>query len=89
MAIELLGPDLRHLKRFSGGQFSQNTVMIIGQQMLRLVKDLHSVNYCHNDIKIDNFVVGLGSKSTSLKMIDLGFAQRYRKNSNNTHAKKV
>ena len=62
-ALELLGPNIRQLKEFVGGTFTETTTLQITSRMLKLIESLHSTGFCHNDIKLDNFCVGLGPGS--------------------------
>ncbi len=78
MVMELLGPNLDVLLTRSGGRFTVGTVAVLGISMLSLIESLHSCDFVHRDIKPENFVVGLGSASTAVHMIDLGLAKRYR-----------
>lgn len=45
--------------------------------MIDLLEQLHGAGYVHNDVKLENFVLGLGKKSRRLHLIDLGFSMRY------------
>ena len=38
---------------------------------------MHSKNYLHRDIKPDNFVLGLGDKSSSIYILDFGLSMLY------------
>eukprot|EP01114_Cavostelium_apophysatum_P002734 TRINITY_DN1241_c0_g3_i1.p1 TRINITY_DN1241_c0_g3~~TRINITY_DN1241_c0_g3_i1.p1 ORF type:complete len:509 (-),score=89.74 TRINITY_DN1241_c0_g3_i1:69-1595(-) len=84
MAMDLLGPSLEDLFSFCSRQFSLKTILMIAQQMIRLVEYLHSKNFIHRDIKPDNFVMGRGKKAATVHIIDFGLAKKYR-DSKNTH----
>lgn len=45
--------------------------------MLDAIKQFHCHGYVHNDIKPHNFVVGLGSKSNKVHLLDFGFSSSY------------
>ena len=37
---------------------------------------MHEKNFIHRDIKPENCCIGLGEKSDSLHLVDMGFAQK-------------
>jgi serine/threonine protein kinase len=50
-------------------------VLQIGQQLLRRIKALHSLNYVHGDIKPANIMFGRGIKKNTLYLIDFGMTK--------------
>ena len=56
--------------------------------MLNSLQKLHDFDICHNDVKLDNFVVGLAKKSSQIHVIDLGFARKFRYTRTKQHFKK-
>ena len=38
---------------------------------------MHKRNFIHRDIKPDNFLMGLGSKTNIMHIVDMGLAKRY------------
>lgn len=73
--MELMGPNVKELKRFCGNKLSLKTTLLTTLQMLDSIQSLHrSAGFVHNDLKPDNFVIGLGEKSNLLSMIDFGFS---------------
>ena len=46
---------------------------------------MHSRNLLHNDVKPDNFLVGVGKKSHLLHVIDYGLVKPYIKKGTNEH----
>lgn len=56
---ELLGPSLEDLFNYCGRKFSFTTVLLIANQSIRRVKQIHGHGYLHCDIKPDNFLLGL------------------------------
>lgn len=38
---------------------------------------MHGKNFIHRDVKPDNFLMGMGSKSNSLHIVDMGLAKKY------------
>ena len=88
MTTELLGPNLKELKNFSGGRLSTRSIILLSRSILKLLRQLHETGYCHNDVKIDNFVLGLGQGDREVYMVDFGFAKRFRKSRTQAHIRK-
>ena len=44
-----------------GQKFSLKTVCLIGIQVLEGLEKLHHIGYVHNDLKLDNILVGDGN----------------------------
>jgi len=78
MVIDLLGPSLEDLFRFSNRKFSLKTVLMLADQMINRVEYLHAKNFIHRDIKPDNFLIGLGEKASLVHIIDFGLSKKYR-----------
>jgi serine/threonine protein kinase len=51
-------------------------VLQIGQQLLRRIKALHSIDYVHGDIKPANIMFGRGDKRNTLYLIDFGMTKK-------------
>ena len=41
------------------------------------MRDLHSFNFVHRDVKPDNFMFGYKEKTNKIHMIDFGMASKY------------
>jgi serine/threonine protein kinase len=78
MVMELLGPSLDELFAQSGSLFSTRTCLLLGVQMLERLECLHRRGFLHRDVKPANFLMGRGSLSQQVFLIDLGFTKRYR-----------
>lgn len=78
LIMEGLGPNLMDLFNFSGRHFSLMTVCLIALQILSRIEYFHSHNYIHRDIKPENFVMGLGSNSNIVYLVDYGLAKQFR-----------
>jgi len=79
MVTELLGPSLEDLLRFCCGRFRLKTVLMVADQVLRRIEQVHANCIVHRDIKPDNFVIGLGSKANLVHIIDFGLATHFRR----------
>ncbi|KAH9441851.1 hypothetical protein Pst134EA_032186 [Puccinia striiformis f. sp. tritici] len=77
LVMDLLGCSLdRQLS--ARGKFSLKSVLMLADQMLVRLEQLRSAGFVHRDIKPGNFVMGRGSSSHIVHMIDFGLSCRYR-----------
>lgn len=74
MVFQLLGPSLGDLLHYCGGRFSLKTILLLFDQLLHRLKDMHKAGYIHRDIKPENFLLGLGREGNTVYMTDLGLA---------------
>jgi casein kinase 1 delta/casein kinase I family protein HRR25 len=74
---ELLGPSLEDLLNYCGRKFSLKTVLLIADQAIRRLKQIHDNGYLHCDIKPDNFLLGVGTNGNVLYTIDFGLARDF------------
>ena len=54
-------------------------------QLMDRFKYMHSKHFLHRDVKPDNFLMGLGSKSDILYAVDMGLAKKYYDETTNKH----
>ncbi|KZP33568.1 kinase-like protein [Athelia psychrophila] len=86
LVIELLGPSLDMLFRKSGlASMDLRSVCSIAVQLIARLQFMHHRGILHRDIQLGNCVIGLGTKSTMIYMIDFGFSKRYIDPNTNRH----
>lgn len=85
MVIDLLGKSLEDLASVHHHKFSLKTVLMLCDQMISCVEYIHHKNFIHRDIKPDNFVMGIGSQSSQVFIIDYGLAKKYRDQHTHVH----
>ena len=75
--MQALGPNLGNLYKHNPKEcFSDDTILKIGIQLIERLKVLHSIGYIHNDIKLENIVIG-GVDNSELYLIDYGLSSRF------------
>ena len=76
--MEALGPNLRKLKNQTKEKIlSRATVYCITLQVLDRLEALHSLGFVHNDLKLENIVVG-SVDLNKIYLIDFGLAKCYK-----------
>ena len=76
LVLPLMGPDLGKIRRRCGGAFSLRTSLLVLEQLLHRIQDLHNDGYVHRDIQPLNCVVGRGRSGNVIHLIDYGIAAR-------------
>lgn len=87
IVMDRLGPSLQNLFDACDRKFSLKTVLMLADQMITRVEQVHTKDYLHRDIKPDNFLIGghqLG-KAGLLHIIDFGLSKRYRERKTQKH----
>jgi len=78
MIMELFDKNLEEILKSQPSKiFSKKTIIMIGIQLLKRIKDFHELGFIHRDIKPENFVIGLKKNKNLIYMIDYGISKRY------------
>ena len=63
-------------------KFEAKTIYQIGIQMLEIFEKIHYSGFTYNDLKLDNIMIGDQFNSISslkeIRLVDFGFAEKYR-----------
>lgn len=74
--MELLGRTLLGCLQDCGFRFGLKTVLLIAEQVIEALADMHSQGFLHLDLKPDNILFGLADRQDCLYLIDFGLSQR-------------
>ena len=86
LIMELMGKSLEDLFENSPNKkMSIRCVCNLGYQMIEIMEFIHNKHIIHRDIKPDNFVMGKGTKSKYLYLLDFGLSKKYRSSSTLKH----
>ena len=77
MVIELLGPSLEDMFSLCNKRFSLKTVLLLSDQMLTRLENLHKYGFLHRDVKPENFLLGFGKNNEIVYLIDFGLSKKY------------
>ena len=58
-------------------RFAEPECAKLAQKMLGAVNYLHSMDICHRDLKLENFIFSETYPAGEIKMIDFGFSKHY------------
>jgi casein kinase 1 delta/casein kinase I family protein HRR25 len=74
MVFDLLGPSLDDLFCYCDKKFSLKTVLLLVDQLIHRIHQIHSKSFLHRDIKPENFLMGSGRNGNVVYAIDYGLA---------------
>ncbi|KAJ6251904.1 casein kinase i-like protein [Anaeramoeba flamelloides] len=78
LIMDLLGPNLESLFKYCDRKFSLKTVLMIADQILCRLEQVHSKSFVYRDIKPENFVIGRENQKNQIFIIDFGLSKLYR-----------
>ncbi|KAJ6245154.1 casein kinase 1-like protein [Anaeramoeba flamelloides] len=78
MIMDYLGPNLETLFNYCQRKFSLKTILMIIDQLICRIEQVHSKSFIYRDIKPENFVIGKNNHKNQIFMIDFGLAKLYR-----------
>ena len=86
LIMELMGKSLEDLfENLPNKKMSIRCVCNLGYQMIDIMEYIHNKHIIHRDIKPDNFVMGKGTKSKYLFLLDFGLSKKYRSSTTLKH----
>ncbi|KAG1788504.1 casein kinase I isoform delta [Suillus variegatus] len=77
LVLDLLGPSLHDLFLKHDRKFTLHSVVNLADQLLSRLQYIHSHNYVHGDIKLQNVMVGLHYLRHTAYIIDFGVVKEY------------
>lgn len=78
LILELLGRSLEELFQKCKRKFSLKTVLLLAEQMVAGIEQLHLKGYIHRDIKPENFAMGNGKRRSCVFLMDFGLSKQFR-----------
>lgn len=76
MFMQLLGPSLDDLFVQHDKRFKLPTIMMLADQLITLLENMHSLSFIHRDIKPNNFLIDRDNKN-QIYIMDFGLSKRY------------
>jgi serine/threonine protein kinase len=77
MIMDYLGPSLEELFTYCSKQFTLKTTLMLAEQILSAIHNIHKNGIVHRDIKPDNFLIGYGKTHKKIFLIDFGLSKTY------------
>lgn len=88
LVIDLLGNSLVNVITYYKALYLK-TVLVLGIQIIKIIKSLHDKSLLHRDIKPSNFIFGTANDTNKLFLVDFGFAKRYDYNGKHIEEKNI
>ena len=86
LIMELMGKSLEDIfENLPNKKMTIRCVCNLGIQMIEIMEFIHNKHIIHRDIKPDNFVMGKGTKSKFLYLLDFGLSKKYRSSTTLKH----
>lgn len=86
--MNAFGPNLRKLlNQAPGRRFSKTTIYKIIISLVERLRTLHEIGYVHNDLKLDNIVIG-NKDPHNIYLIDFGVSSMFWEKHNGLHIEK-
>ncbi|EDV95467.1 casein kinase I [Drosophila grimshawi] len=76
LVMELLGPSLDHLFELCSRQFTMKTVLMLADEMVQRLEQVHSRGFVHRDVKPRNILIGRNLSCKRLHLIDFGLSKK-------------
>ncbi|KAL0948065.1 hypothetical protein HGRIS_010689 [Hohenbuehelia grisea] len=77
LVMDKLGPNLEQMRLFCRGRLGLKTILMLGEQMLATIEQVHAKGIIVRDIKPENFALGFVEDYRRLFLFDLGLAKLY------------
>ena len=78
LIMDFLGPNLETImSKMPSQKFSMKTALMITEQIIQRLKELHSKFVLHRDMKPENFVIGQKGKERTIYLIDFGLSRKF------------
>lgn len=84
LVMQLLGKSLEE-RLIKQKKFSLKTILLLAEQLIEILKNIHSLGIVHRDIKPANIVLGYKKAYKTIYLIDFGISKRYLKKNSGEH----
>ncbi|CAL2030995.1 unnamed protein product [Caenorhabditis brenneri] len=75
------------MKKTLNGPLSMDCAFVVGHQMLKAIKDLHSLGYIHRNIRPAAFNVGIGAEEATVYLQDFRAVRKFEENKKHVTAR--